>query len=99
MAEQQIAKLSGHGADLPSPLFRFITEVTATRKVDLLVRDPAKGGLLAWRDDPFGTGGHVPGSIIRHREAVAHRIATPLLPQSSSPGPTGKPKAKSPNSG
>ena len=75
MLEKLLARLGGQGADLPWPLFRFITEVTATPNVDLLVRDPAKGVLLSWRDDPFGTGWHVPGSIIRHREEVAHRIA------------------------
>lgn len=70
-----LAKLSGQGGDLPGPLFRFITEVTSTPNVDLLVQDEEKGILLAWRDDAFGTGWHVPGSIIRHREKVAHRIA------------------------
>jgi ADP-ribose pyrophosphatase YjhB (NUDIX family) len=73
--EAIVAKLSGRGADLPWPLFRFVTEVMATPNVDLLVQDEAKGVLLAWRDDPFGAGWHVPGSIIRHREEVAHRIA------------------------
>jgi ADP-ribose pyrophosphatase YjhB (NUDIX family) len=77
--EALLGKLSGHGADLPWSLFRFITEVAATPNVDLLVRDPAKGVLLAWRDDPFGSGWHVPGSIIRHREEVAHRIAACAL--------------------
>ncbi len=77
--EALLARLSGPGADLPWPLFRFITEVTATPNVDLLVRDPAKGVLLAWRDDPFGSGWHVPGSIVRHREEVAHRIAACAL--------------------
>ena len=69
-----LAKLNGRGADLPRPLFRFMTEVTATANVDLLVRDDQKGTLLAWRDDPFGTGWHIPGSIIRHREEIADRI-------------------------
>ncbi len=73
--ESILARLSGPGALLPGPLFRFVTEVMATPNVDLLVRDPAKGTLLAWRDDPFGRGWHVPGSIIRHREEIAHRIA------------------------
>ncbi len=73
--EGLLAKLSGRGADLPWPLFRFMTEVMATVNVDLLVQDGRKGVLLAWRDDPFGAGWHVPGSIIRHREEIAHRIA------------------------
>lgn len=73
--ETLLARLSGPGADLPWPLFRFVTEVMATSNVDLLVQDDAARVLLAWRDDPFGTGWHVPGSIIRHREEIAHRIA------------------------
>ena len=73
--EAILVKLAGRGADLPWPLFRFVTEVVATPNVDLLVHDEARGVLLAWRDDPFGTGWHVPGSIIRHREEVAHRIS------------------------
>ena len=72
--EAILAKLSGPGAHLPWPLFRFMTEVMATVNVDLLVRDPARGVLLAWREDPFGQGWHVPGSIIRHREEIEHRI-------------------------
>jgi ADP-ribose pyrophosphatase YjhB (NUDIX family) len=72
--ERILAKLSGGGAELPWPLFRFITEVSPTANVDLLVHDTAGRVLLAWRDDPFGTGWHVPGSIIRHREEIAHRI-------------------------
>lgn len=70
-----LAKLSGQSGDLPAPLFRFITAVTPTPNVDLLVQDAEKGILLAWRDDAFGTGWHVPGSLIRHREEVAHRVA------------------------
>ena len=77
--EAILARLSGRGADLPWPLFRFVTEVMATPNVDLLVQDDAKGVLLAWRDDPFGAGWHVPGSIIRHREEIAHRIAACAL--------------------
>lgn len=73
--ERILAKLSGQSGDLPEPLFRFITETTPTPNVDLLVRDEAKGILLAWRDDAFGSGWHVPGSIIRHREEVVHRLA------------------------
>lgn len=73
--ERLLARVSGCGGDLPWPLFRFVTEVAATSNVDLLVREPGRGLLLAWREDPFGTGWHVPGSIIRHREEIAHRIA------------------------
>ncbi len=75
MLQGLLARLSGRGADLPWPLFRFMTEVMATPNVDLIVRDDERGVLFAWRDDPFGTGWHIPGSIIRHREEVAHRIS------------------------
>ena len=70
-----LTKLTDRGAELPWPLFRFINEVAATANVDLLVPDPALGVLLAWRDDPFGRGWHVPGSFIRHREEIGHRLA------------------------
>ena len=70
-----LAKVSGRGAQLPWPLFRFVTEVAATPNIDLLVRDDSGRVLLAWREDPFGAGWHVPGSIIRHREEIGHRIA------------------------
>ncbi len=69
-----LAKLSGPGAELPPVLFRFVTEIVATSNVDLLVQDERKRILLAWRQDAFGAGWHVPGSIIRHREEIAHRI-------------------------
>ena len=69
-----LAKLSGPGAELPPVLFRFVTEIAATANIDLLVQDAEKRVLLAWREDAFGAGWHVPGSIIRHREEIAHRI-------------------------
>ncbi|WP_237477501.1 hypothetical protein [Lichenibacterium dinghuense] len=72
--EGLLARLDGRGAELPWPLFRFVNEVVATVNVDLLVQDAAGRVLLAWRDDPFGRGWHVPGSIIRHREEVGHRL-------------------------
>lgn len=72
--EAILAKLSGPGAELPPVLFRFVTEIVATSNIDLLVQDEEKRVLLAWRDDAFGTGWHVPGSIIRHREEIGHRI-------------------------
>jgi ADP-ribose pyrophosphatase YjhB (NUDIX family) len=85
-----LAKVSGVGAELPWPLFRFITEVVATTNVDLLVRDPIKGVLLSWRDDPFGTGWHVPGSIIRHREEMDHRITACAMDEFGSPANVAK---------
>ncbi len=72
--EAILVKVSGPGAELPPALFRFATEIVATSNVDLLVQDEEKRVLLAWREDAFGTGWHTPGSIIRHREEIAHRI-------------------------
>ncbi len=69
-----LAKISGPGAELPPVLFRFVTEVAATSNIDLLVLDDRQRVLLAWRQDAFGAGWHVPGSIIRHREEIGHRI-------------------------
>ena len=74
MLEAILAKLSGSGAELPPALFRFVTEICATSNVDLLVQDDEQRVMLAWREDAFGAGWHVPGSIIRHREEIAHRI-------------------------
>ncbi|MBE7190306.1 hypothetical protein [Jatrophihabitans endophyticus] len=72
--ETILRKLDGPGAELPPVLFRFVTEIVATSNVDLLVRDERNRVLLSWRADGFGSGWHVPGSIIRHREEIAHRI-------------------------
>jgi hypothetical protein len=72
---QLLARLGGQGANLPTPIFRFVTEVSATANVDLLVHDCEKRVLLAWRNDPFGRGWHIPGSIIRHREDISYCIA------------------------
>ena len=73
--EAIVSRLGGRGADLPLPLFRFVVELAAIANVDLLVRDDEAGVLLAWREDSLGSGWHVPGGIIRHREEVAHRLS------------------------
>jgi colanic acid biosynthesis protein WcaH len=72
--ERILAKLDGRHAHLPYPLFRFITEVAATANIDLIVQNADGQTLLAWRDDAAGTGWHVPGSIVRHREEIADRL-------------------------
>ena len=60
--EGLLERLAGPGATLPPPLYRFITEVTATVNVDLLVENRERGVLLAWRDDAHGIDWHMPGS-------------------------------------
>ena len=47
MLEGILAKLSGQGADLPFPLFRSVTEITATANVDLLVQAARSDGKRA----------------------------------------------------
>lgn len=60
---------------LPDAAFQFVLKTVPMVNVDLLVRDDAGRLLLAWREDPFGTGWHVPGGIIRYREHWDQRIA------------------------
>jgi ADP-ribose pyrophosphatase YjhB (NUDIX family) len=60
---------------LPEEVFRFVSRVTPLVNVDLLIREDDSRTLLTWRDDEFfGAGWHVPGSIIRYKEAIADRI-------------------------
>src|SRR5262249_21137771 len=42
--------------------------------VDLLVRDDAGRTLVAWREDQWGRGWHIPGGIIRFQERAHARI-------------------------
>jgi colanic acid biosynthesis protein WcaH len=60
---------------LPDAVFRFVLKVTPMINVDLLVRNDRGEHLLAWREDAYGKGWHVPGGIIRYREPIEQRIA------------------------
>jgi colanic acid biosynthesis protein WcaH len=59
---------------LPDEVFHFILKVTPMINVDLLVRNDRGEHLLAWREDAYGTGWHIPGGIIRYCEAIEQRI-------------------------
>jgi ADP-ribose pyrophosphatase YjhB (NUDIX family) len=60
---------------LPEDVFLFVSRITPLINVDLLIRDDAGRTLLTWRSDRFyGPGWHVPGGIIRYKEAAADRI-------------------------
>lgn len=60
---------------LPEELFLFISRFVPMVNVDLLIQDAGHRILLTWRDDRFyGPGWHVPGGIIRYKEAAADRI-------------------------
>jgi ADP-ribose pyrophosphatase YjhB (NUDIX family) len=60
---------------LPEEVFLLISRLTPMCNVDLLIQHPQKGTLLAWREDQYyGPGWHVPGGIIRYKEAMAARV-------------------------
>ncbi len=60
---------------LPEEVFLLISRLTPMCNVDLLIQHPQKGTLLTWREDEyFGPGWHVPGGIIRYKEAMAARV-------------------------
>ena len=63
------------GRGLPDCVFQFVLKMTPMINVDLLIRDESGRALLAWRDDAYGCGWHVPGSIVRVNEPIAARIA------------------------
>jgi ADP-ribose pyrophosphatase YjhB (NUDIX family) len=60
---------------LPDPVFRFVLKLTPMINVDLLVRNEKGEHLLAWREDSYGKGWHIPGGIIRFKEPIERRIA------------------------
>ena len=67
--------LSDPRRGLPEEVFLFVSRITPLVNVDLLIRDERGRTLLSWRDDPYaGTGWHLPGGILRYREAFEIRI-------------------------
>ena len=60
---------------LPEPIFLMLGRLTAAVNVDLLIRDDRGATLLAWREDHLFRGWHVPGGVVRFKEAMAHRVA------------------------
>ena len=58
---------------LPDEVFDFIRKLTPLVNVDLLIRDGDRS-LLAWREDEYEAGWHIPGGIVRFREALKSRI-------------------------
>jgi len=62
-------------AGLPDEVFRFVSRITPLVNVDLLIKDDLGRTLLSWRDDQYsGTGWHLPGGIIRFKEAMETRV-------------------------
>ncbi|MBT4160119.1 MAG: NUDIX domain-containing protein [Gammaproteobacteria bacterium] len=69
------AAIDNPAEGLPEEVFRFMTRITPLVNVDLLIRDPEKRTLLAWRHDEFaGAGWHVPGGIVRYKESLENRL-------------------------
>ena len=68
--------LAGRPEDgLPLDLFRVLSRIVPLVNIDLLIRDDRLGTLLTWRhDENYGPGWHIPGGIIRYKEAAATRI-------------------------
>jgi colanic acid biosynthesis protein WcaH len=61
---------------LPIELFLFVSQLTPLVNVDLLIKNRDGQTLMTWREDEFyGPGWHIPGGVIRFKEAAKHRIA------------------------
>lgn len=68
-------RITNPGQGLPEDIFQLVSRVTPLVNVDLLIRDDSGRILLTWRDDGFfPPGWHIPGGIIRYKEALAERI-------------------------
>lgn len=74
LIDELLSKIDDPRQGLPSPVFEMLLALTPLANVDLLVKNAEGDTLLAWRDDAYGAGWHVPGGIIRFREPAAERI-------------------------
>lgn len=69
------AKVPDPSSGLPDALFYYISRTTPLVNVDLLIKDEKSRTLLSWRNDRYcGRGWHIPGGIVRFREALETRI-------------------------
>lgn len=59
---------------LPKELFLFVSRITPLINVDLLIKNEHGHTLLTWRNDAYYHGWHVPGGVIRYKEAIAERV-------------------------
>ena len=60
---------------LSEDIFLLVSTLTPLINVDLFIVDNKSRVLLAYRDDEYcGTGWHIPGGIIRHKEKIEERI-------------------------
>lgn len=62
---------------LPEPVFHLVSQLTPLVNVDLLIQREKAGEtqtLLTWRSDDFYKGWHLPGGILRFKEAPVDRV-------------------------
>lgn len=71
--EKILANMNDPRNGLSDKVFHFIRKVTPLINVDLLIRRDGRT-LLAWREDEYDKGWHIPGGIVRFREALHARI-------------------------
>lgn len=70
--KKQVSDTSG---GLPEELFLYISGLTPLVNVDLLIKDEKGRTLLSWRNDLYEEHGwHVPGGIVRFKEALETRV-------------------------
>jgi ADP-ribose pyrophosphatase YjhB (NUDIX family) len=64
-----------HPGSLPLEVFLLVSRLMPLFTADVWIEDDAGRVLLTWREDPyFGSGWHVPGSVVRFQESIAHRL-------------------------
>lgn len=71
--ESVLANMADPRNGLSDEVFHFIRKVTPLINVDLLIRRNERV-LLAWREDEYHKGWHIPGGIVRFREEFHARI-------------------------
>ena len=76
--ENVLASIADPRIGLPDEVFQFIRKVTPLINVDLLICRDGRT-LLAWREDEYDKGWHVPGGIVRFREDFHSRIEAVAL--------------------
>jgi len=60
---------------LPEDIFLFVSRITPMVNVDLLIKNEQNQTLLTWREDGYyPPSWHIPGGIIRYKEAISDRI-------------------------
>src|SRR5258708_13174378 len=75
LLSEALAKIEDPARGLPDAAFQFALRIVPMINVDLLVRNEAGEHLLAWREDEYDSGWHVPDGIVRFNEPIDKRVA------------------------